>query len=121
VTAQRHISVTCRDWEGTIRCGIGSAILAELQNIYETARDETARDDLLQAIRRGAIQADGYRWIDHTNDRVWPPLRRVEPHPRLLVLGSVREYLEQDFVPLVDPFDRNMRSLAAREPQRLPG
>ena len=33
-----------------------TADLAELQKIYETARD-----DLLQAIRRGAIQADGYR------------------------------------------------------------
>ncbi|MCY2989545.1 MAG: hypothetical protein NTY19_16965 [Planctomycetota bacterium] len=76
-----------------------SADLAELQKIYETAHD-----DLLQAIRRGAIQADGYRWIpgvpNKTSGSRWGVLNALTPCGLLppddeLITGTLRHIESQ--------------------------
>ena len=76
-----------------------TADLAELQKIYEIAHD-----DLLQAIRRGAIQADGYRWIpgvpNKTSGSRWGVLNALTPCGLLppddeLITGTLRHIESQ--------------------------
>ncbi|SDR84740.1 hypothetical protein [Opitutus sp. GAS368] len=68
---------------------------AELRGIYETART-----DLLDAIRRGAIQEDGYRWIPgvagKTSGSRWGVLNaafpaRLLPAADELITGTIRK------------------------------
>ena len=75
---------------------------AELDKIYQTART-----DLLQAIDRGAIKADGYRWIPgvpgKTSGSRWGVLNALTPCGLLpgdheLITGTLR-YIESQMSP----------------------
>ncbi len=72
-----------------------TADLEELERIYRAGRD-----DLLEAIRRGAIQADGYRWIPgvpgKTSGSRWGVLNALTPCGLLppdheLISGTLRQ------------------------------